>query len=329
MRIVVTGATGFIGCQLAQILAALRHDVVATGRAASSVESARLERLKKAGVRVEVGSLLDPGFAGTLTKACEIVIHLAAAQHEGNVPDAYFRDINVKGTRLLLEAAIGAGARRFIYGSTIGVYGAASDQELTELSATRPENIYAVTKLEAEQLVSRYSTRIETCIARISETYGPGDFRLLKLFRAIDRGRFVVLGSGENVRQVIYVDDLAAGLLLAAEHPGAVGQTFVLAGTEVMTTNAMVAQIAAALQRRPPRLHIPVWPFRAAAAVFENTLSPLGIQPPLTQRRLDFFTKSFLFSTSKYRQVLGFVPRMSFAEGARATADWYRQQGYL
>jgi dihydroflavonol-4-reductase len=329
MRIVVTGATGFIGCQLAQILTALRHDVVATGRAASSVESARLERLKKAGVRVEVGSLLDPGFAGTLTKACEIVIHLAAAQHEGNVPDAYFRDINVQGTRLLLEAAIGAGARRFIYGSTIGVYGAASDQELTELSATRPENIYAVTKLEAEQLVSRYSTRIETCIARISETYGPGDFRLLKLFRAIDRGRFVVLGSGENVRQVIYVDDLAAGLLLAAEHPGAVGQTFVLAGTEVMTTNAMVAQIAAALQRRPPRLHIPVWPFRAAAAVFENTLSPLGIQPPLTQRRLDFFTKSFLFSTSKYRTVLGFVPRMSFAEGARATADWYRQQGYL
>jgi dihydroflavonol-4-reductase len=329
MRIVVTGATGFIGCQLAQILAALGHDVVATGRAASSVESARLERLKKAGVRVEVGSLLEPGFAGTLTKACEIVIHLAAAQHEGNVPDVYFRDINVKGTRLLLEAAIGAGARRFIYGSTIGVYGAASDQELTELSATRPENIYAVTKLEAEQLVSRYSTRIETCIARISETYGPGDFRLLKLFRAIDRGRFVVLGSGKNVRQVIYVDDLAAGLLLAAEHPGAVGQTFVLAGTEVMTTNAMVAQIAAALERRPPRLHIPVWPFRAAAAVFENTLSPLGIQPPLTQRRLDFFTKSFLFSTSKYRQVLGFVPRVSFAEGTRATADWYRQQGYL
>ena len=329
MRIVVTGATGFIGCQLARILAGLGHDLVATGRAASAVESARLERLGKAGVRVEVGSLLDPGFAGALTKACEIVIHLAAAQHEGNVPDSYFRDINVTGTRLLLEAAIGAGARRFVYGSTIGVYGAASGQELTELSATRPENIYAVTKLEAEQLVSAHSSQIETCISRISETYGPGDFRLLKLFRAIDRGRFVMLGSGENVRQVIYVDDLAAGLLLAAQHPGAVGQTFVFAGTEVMTTNSMVAQIAAALQRQPPRIQVPVWPFRAAAAILESTLRPLGIQPPLTQRRLDFFTKSFLFSTAKYREVLGFVPRVSFAEGAAATADWYRKQGYL
>ncbi|MGP0057024.1 MAG: NAD-dependent epimerase/dehydratase family protein [Steroidobacteraceae bacterium] len=329
MRIVVTGATGFIGCQLAQILAGLGHDLVATGRAASGVESARLERLEKSGVRVEVGSLLDPGFAGALTKGCEAVIHLAAAQHEGNVPDSYFRDINVTGTQLLLEAAIGAGARRFVYGSTIGVYGAANGQELTELSVTRPENIYAVTKLEAEQLVKAHSSQIETCIGRISETYGPGDFRLLKLFRAIDRGRFVMLGSGENVRQVIHVDDLAAGLLLAAEHPGAVGETFVFAGTEVMTTNSMVAQIAAALKRRPPRLHVPVWPFRAAAAVLEGALRPLGIQPPLTQRRLDFFTKSFLFSTMKCRQVLGFVPRVSFAEGATATAGWYRKQGYL
>jgi len=329
MRIVVTGATGFIGCQLAQMLAGLGHDLVATGRAASGVESARLERLGKAGVRVEVGSLLDPGFAGALTKNCEVVIHLAAAQHEGNVPDSYFRDINVTGTKLLLEAAIGAGARRFVYGSTIGVYGAANGQELTELSATHPENIYAVTKLEAEQLVSAHASQIETCIGRISETYGPGDFRLLKLFRAIDRGKFVMLGSGENVRQVIHVDDLSAGLLLAAEHPGAVAQIFVLAGTEVMTTNSMVAQIAAALQRRPPRMHLPVWPFRGAAAVLESTLRPLGIQPPLTQRRLDFFTKSFLFSTVKYRQVLGFVPRVSFAEGAVSTAAWYRKQGYL
>jgi len=178
-------------------------------------------------------------------------------------------------------------------------------------------------------VVTAHSSQIETCIGRISETYGPGDFRLLKLFRAVDRGKFVMIGSGENVRQVIYVDDLAAGLLLAARHPAAVGQTFVFAGAEVMTTNSMVAQIAAAVQRRPPSMRIPVWPFRAAAAILESTLKPLGIQPPLTQRRLDFFTKSFLFSTAKYRQVLGFTPRVGFAEGAAATADWYRKQGYL
>ena len=329
MRIVVTGATGFIGSNLARYLIDRGHAVVATGRAANPVETRRLAELEQAGVRVAAGSLLDQGFAAGLVSDCDTVIHLAAAQHEGNVPDSYFHDINVGATGLLLDAAVAAGVRRFVYGSTIGVYGSATQGELDENSPTRPENAYARTKLAAESLVSTYASRIQTCIARISETYGPGDFRLLKLFRAIDRGRFIMLGSGLNVRQVVYVDDLNMGLLLAAEHPAAVGQTFVLCGTEVMTTTQMVASIAAALghTRNVPR--VPVWPFRAAAAVLETTLRPLGIQPPLTQRRLDFFTKSFLFSTAKSRQSLGFAPQIRFDTGAAKAAEWYRKAGYL
>jgi nucleoside-diphosphate-sugar epimerase len=329
MKILVTGASGFIGCRLTELLSGLGHDLVATGRAETDVERARTERLRKIGVTVREGSLLDDGFATSLTTGREVIIHLAAAQHEGNVPDSYFRDINVAGTRKLIDAAAAARARRFVYGSTIGIYGSAANGELDENSAPRPENIYAQTKLEAERVVAQYADRIETCTARISETYGPGDFRLLKLFRAIDRGAFVMLGSGENVRQVIHVDDLSMGLLLTAEHAAAVGETFVLAGRDVMTTRTMVAQIAGALGRRPPRWRIPVWPFRAAAAVFEATLRPIGIQPPLTQRRLDFFTKSFVFSTAKYRRVLGFAPQISFPAGAATTAQWYRENGYL
>jgi nucleoside-diphosphate-sugar epimerase len=329
MKILVTGASGFIGCRLTELLSGLGHDLVATGRAETDVERARTERLRKIGVTVREGSLLDDGFATSLTTGREVIIHLAAAQHEGNVPDSYFRDINVAGTRKLIDAAAAARARRFVYSSTIGIYGSAANGELDENSAPRPENIYAQTKLEAERVVAQYADRIETCTARISETYGPGDFRLLKLFRAIDRGAFVMLGSGENVRQVIHVDDLSMGLLLTAEHAAAVGETFVLAGRDVMTTRTMVAQIAGALGRRPPRWRIPVWPFRAAAAVFEATLRPIGIQPPLTQRRLDFFTKSFVFSTAKYRRVLGFAPQISFPAGAATTAQWYRENGYL
>jgi dihydroflavonol-4-reductase len=329
MRIAVTGATGFIGSYLAQLLASSGYDVIATGRAATQIEGARKDRLAKAGVVIEEGSLLDSGVASKVVAGCDAVIHLAAAQHEGNVPDSYFRDVNVAGTRLLIEAAVAAGVRRFVYGSTIGVYGSASHGELDENSPPHPENIYAVTKLQAEQVVREYASRLEVCIARISETYGPGDLRLLKLFRAVDRGAFITLGSGLNVRQVIYVDDLAKGLLLATEHAAAVNQTFVLAGADVMTTNVMVQQVAAALGRRPPRLRIPVWPFRAAAFVMESTLSPLGIQPPLTQRRLDFFTKSFLFSTKKYRALLGFAPQIPFEVGASRTAQWYREFGYL
>jgi dihydroflavonol-4-reductase len=329
MRIAVTGATGFIGCHLAQLLSSQGHDVVATGRPESAAELARAERVRRAGITLRTGSLLDNGFADQLLQGCEAVIHLAAAQHEGNVPDAYFRDVNVSGIRLLLEAAVRAGVRRIVYGSTIGIYGSASQGQLDEESPPRPENIYCVTKLEAERVTAEFSSQIETCVVRISETYGPGDLRLLKLFRTIDRGAFVMIGTGQNLRQVIYVDDLAKGLALAAAHPAAVGETFVFAGAEVMTTAAMVRQIAEALGKRPSRRRLPVWPFRAAAAVLEVTLRPLEIQPPLTQRRLDFFTKSFQFSTRKSERLLGFVPQVRFAAGSAATVGWYRENGDL
>jgi dihydroflavonol-4-reductase len=329
MRFLVTGASGFIGCRLAQLVAQSGHEVLATGRAANAVETGRIQQLQSVGVKVHTGSLLDPGFASSLVPECQAVIHLAAAQHEGNVPDSYFREVNVEGTRTLIDAATAAGVRRFVYGSTIGIYGSARDGELDESSPARPENIYGQTKYEAEELVTHYRNKIETCIARISETYGPGDYRLLKLFRAIDKGAFLMLGSGGNLRQVIYVDDLARGLLLSATHPAAVGETFVFPGNEVMTTTDMVAQIAAALGRRPSRRHLPIWPFRTAAAVFEATLRPLGIQPPLTQRRLDFFTKSFVFSTAKYQRLLNFLPQVTFAAGAATTARWYRENALL
>jgi dihydroflavonol-4-reductase len=177
--------------------------------------------------------------------------------------------------------------------------------------------------------VRSYVNTFETCVIRIPETYGPGDQRLVKLFRAIDRGRFVMIGRGENRRQCIHVSDLVRGLLLAARHPAAVGETFVLAGRDAMTTNEMVRDIAAALRRPPPRAHAPLWPFVAAARVLETVLPPLHVKPPLHSRRLDFFRKSFVFSTAKAQTLLGFQPEIDFLTGAADTVRWYRARGYL
>lgn len=329
MKILLTGGTGFIGSRLALAAREQGRDVVVTGEANTTAERERSRELEAAGVRISLGPLQEPAFARRLVSDCEIVIHLAAAQHETNVPDSHFESVNVGGTRTLLDASRAAGVRRFVYGSTIGVYGAALDGTLDERSATRPDNVYGRTKLAAEQVVREASGGMETCIVRISETYGPGDFRLLKLFRAIASGAFVMIGGGGNRRQVIHVSDLGRGLLLAAEHPQAAGQTFVLAGQEVMTTRDMVAAIAGALGRRPPRLKLPLWPFMAAAVACEKTLKPLGMQPPLHRRRLDFFRKSFVFSTDKAKELLSFTPSTRFADGAAQTAAWYRAHGHL
>jgi nucleoside-diphosphate-sugar epimerase len=329
VKMLVTGGTGFIGSRLALEARARGWDLCVAGQLKTPPEHERAKELEQAGIRVEQGSLQDPQFAARIAAGCRVIVHLAAAQHEANVPEDYFFDVNVNGTRTLLEAAKHAGVQRFVYGSTIGVYGEADGQALDENSPPRPMNAYGRSKLQAEAVVKSFAGELETCIVRISETYGPGDFRLLKLFRALDRGRFFIIGDGLNQRQAIHVADLVRGLLLAADSAAAIGETFVMAGQETMNTREMVRQVAGALGRSPPRWRAPLWPFLMAAVLFERTLTPLGIQPPLHRRRLDFFRKSFVFSSTKARTVLNFTPIMPFAKGAAETAGWYRSHGHL
>ena len=328
-KLLVTGASGFIGSRLALRAQQLGIDVVATGRAESSLEVERLQELRTAGVRVEEGVLQDLALVDRLLQGRDTVIHLAAAQHEAEMPESYFRAINVDAVRTLLAACRDHRVRRFVYGSTIGVYGDASESLLDEDSPLRPDNIYTTTKVEAEGLVRSFDSHFEACIVRIAETYGPGDRRLLKLFKSIARGHFVMLGSGTNRRQCIHVDDLSRGLLIATQHPAAVSRAFVFAGNEIMTTHEMVRRIASVLERKPPRLQLPMWPFIAAAGVMETTLPPLHIAPPLHSRRLDFFRKSFVFSTARAQSLLGFTPAIDFRTGAADTVSWYRARGLL
>jgi nucleoside-diphosphate-sugar epimerase len=170
---------------------------------------------------------------------------------------------------------------------------------------------------------------MEWAIVRISETYGPGDMRLLKLFRGIRKGRFPIVGDGQNLHQLIYVDDLSRGLLAACTAPGAHQQTVVLAGSEQITTNEMVSAVSAAVGNSKTIAHLPMWPFMLAAGFFESTFSPLGLKPPLHRRRLDFFKKSFSFSNARAERALDFRPEVGFRDGARKTAEWYQSNGLL
>lgn len=329
MKLLLTGGTGFIGSRMALEARERKMDVVVTGLVKTDAEKSRAAELQRAGIRIETGNLQDAAFARQVVAGCNTVVHLAAAQHESGVPDGYFEAVNVTGTQTLLAASREARVRRFVYGSTIGVYGSAAHGELDESSPPAPDNIYGRTKLAAEQVVREQAGDVEATVVRITETYGPGDLRLLKLFRAIDRRRFLMIGNGANRHQLMHVDDLVRALLIVAVHVAAAGETFVLPGAEVLTTRQMVEVIAGVLGRDVPRVRLPMWPFLAAATAFEATLKPIGIDPPLHRRRLDFFRKTFVFSTDKVRRVLGFMPQVSFEVGARDTAEWYGRHGLL
>jgi nucleoside-diphosphate-sugar epimerase len=325
----VTGGSGFIGSRLALLAAQNGYAPTVVTAINNTTERARCDEIAKAGVTVTEALLDDTTAVSRALAGRDTVIHLAAAQHEAGRPESYFHQVNVEGTRQLLDLAARAGVRRFVHGSTIGVYGGAADRVLDELSPLAPDNPYGRTKAAAESVVRDRHADMEYCIVRISETYGPGDMRLLKLFRGVHSGRYLTVGDGENEHQLIYVDDLVRGLLVACEAPAADGATIVLAGAERLTTNAMVAVIGAAVGSQRPVRHAPLWPFLALAYVMEQTFGPLGLKPPLHRRRLDFFRKSFRFSTAAAEQLLGFRAETRFTDGARRTAQWYRSRGLL
>jgi nucleoside-diphosphate-sugar epimerase len=329
MRIFLTGGSGFIGSRLAPLAVQSGHAVTVVTPINTPAEQARCDALAKAGIKLVIAPLEDTAVITRELQGQDVVIHLAAAQHEAQAPESHFERVNVEGTRSLLDLAAKAGVRRFVHGSTIGVYGSAAAGSLDEQSPLAPDNPYGRTKAAAEQVVRQFESPLEWVIVRISETYGPGDMRLLKLFRGIRKGRFPILGNGENLHQLIYVDDLSRGLLAACTAPAAHKQTMVLAGSETITTNEMVSAVSEALGSKKSVLRAPMWPFVLAAFAFESTFSPLGLKPPLHRRRLDFFRKSFSFSTAQAQKLLGFKPQVGFREGARKTSQWYAANGFL
>jgi nucleoside-diphosphate-sugar epimerase len=329
MKVFITGGTGFIGSRLAIASQDKGYSVKLLGQTNTQAEQENQQLLERFGIETTLGSIHERDKLASLAQGCDIVFHLAAAQHEANVPDEHFYKVNVEGTRNMLEASIQGGVKRFVHGSTIGVYGSAMEGEIDETTTLRPNNIYGVTKREGEQLALSYGDKLPVSVVRISETYGPGDRRLLKLFKAIQKNVFFVIGKGDNKHQLIYVDDLIEGMYLAGTDPKALGQVFVLAGREVLTTREMVDAVAACLGTRVSRVHAPMFPFLTAAVVLEKTLGPLGIQPPLHRRRLDFFRKSFFFSQQKSNSLLGFSPKTDFRDGVAQTATWYKENGLL
>jgi nucleoside-diphosphate-sugar epimerase len=276
-----------------------------------------------------VASVGDRDTLAELMQGTDVVHHLAAAQHEANVPDEHFRAVNVEGTRNVLDASVAAGVKRVVHGSSIGVYGWHPGETVSEDSPLEPENIYGVTKLAGEKVVRSFEGKVPWVIVRIAETYGPGDRRLLKLFRGIQSGTLFRIGPCRNLHHLIQVEDLVDGLQLAASQDLAVAETLVLGGRQPHSTREVFASIAAALGKPEPKLGVPLAPLMLVARVLEGAMRPLGIQPPLHPRRMDYFRKSFAFHGDAAREVLGFSPRIELDRGMVETAAWYRAEGLL
>jgi len=325
-RALVTGATGFTGGHLARALAA---------EAGATVRALVRDRARAAaalpGIELVEGDLTD---AEALTRAVagvDVVYHVAALYRAAGLDDAVYRAVNATAVGTLIERAGAAGVRRVVHCSTVGVHGDIERPPANEDAPLAPGDVYQETKLEGERIAREAAARagVELVIVRPTGIYGPGDRRLLKLFRGVARRRFVVLGRGDIWYHLTYIDDLVDGFRLCGTVPAAAGHTYILSGPEVTTLNELVAITADVAGVSPLPLHLPVWPFWLAGAACEALCKPFGMEPPIYRRRVDFFTKSRAFDSSRARREIGYAPRVGLREGIGCTLAWYREAGWL
>jgi nucleoside-diphosphate-sugar epimerase len=325
MKCLVTGATGFTGGHLARRLARQGHDVVALVRPGSDTRE-----LEQAGIELFSGQLTRLDDVLAAAAGAERIYHIAAAFRTAAHPDSYYRDVNVGGTRNVLEAARRVDCSRVVHCSTVGIHGHIDKPPADESYRSRPEDIYQLSKLEGELEARKAIRRGQpVSIVRPGPTYGEGDLRLLKLFRPIRRRRFVMIGRGEVRFHLVHVDDLVNGILLCGALPQALGEIFIITGAEAPTLNQLVRAMAAAMGVPPPRWRVPLAPVYAAGWLCEALCVPLGIEPPLYRRRVSFFTHHREFDIGKAQRVLGYEPRVSLAKGLRRTALWYSEHGFI
>jgi nucleoside-diphosphate-sugar epimerase len=326
MRVALTGASGYTGGRLLEALRNRGDEVAVLVRPGSLTD-----RVRARASRLVEGVLGDAAAAGRLVEGADAVVHVAAVYRTAGHPDAYYREVNVVGTERLLEAAARAGLRRFVHTSTVGVHGHVERPPADESAPIAPGDIYQETKAQAEALALRFHRErgVPVTVVRPGAIYGPGETRLLKIFRAIARGRYAIVGTGRTFYHPVYVDDLVAGFLLALDREEAVGEAFLVCGPSYVSQSDLAALIAKHTGGRVLPFRIPARPIQWAGDVVEAVCVPLGLEPPLHRRRVDFWTKSRAFTIEKARRVLGYAPKVDLDEGIARTAASYREAGWL
>jgi nucleoside-diphosphate-sugar epimerase len=330
MRVLVTGGTGFTGKALVLRLLADGHQVVAL----DYKEGLKTDELRKAGAEVVIGTVTDKDVVREAVKGVEVIHHLAAAFREMNVPESHYDDVNVGGTRTVLEAAVAAGVRRIIYCSTCGVHGNVDHPPADEDAPIQPADYYQRTKYLAEPIVAKFASDglIETATLRPAAIYGPGDLeRFAMIYRQVAKGWFPIFGDGKALYHPNYVDNLVDAFILAqdADKDAINGKAFLIADEEYLTTEDLVTRVAAAIGVDLKIRRFPLLPMRILGHVCEIVCKPFGIAPPIFPRRVDWYRQNRAFSTQRAETALGYKPAISIDEGLRKTGDWYRAQGLI
>lgn len=310
LRVLVTGASGFVGSALCAHLAGRGFAARRAVRSLSTGVNGDIVTIDEIGPKTEWEAALS---------SVNAVIHLAARVHtlRDTTADSLveYRRVNLEGTRHLALAAARKGVSRLVFLSSIKVNGDASSRALTESDLPNPEDPYGISKREAEDALHEIAARtgLEVVILRPPLVYGPGvKANFLRMLRWVDRGIPLPLASLNNRRSLVYVGNLVDAIVKCLEHPSAAGETFLVDDGEPVSTAQLLREIGAALDRPARLLPMPPAVLRIAATLIgrgDDAARLLG---------------DLVVDGSHLRRKLGWQPPFTRQEGLAATAAWFR-----
>jgi len=323
-RVLVTGATGFIGSHLVDELLWKGYEVATLIR-----ESSDLRWLRGKRVEYIYGDLLGKGKLPSL-KGFTHIFHLGGATKAVRRRDFY--RTNQEGTERLIAAARRVrGLKRFVYLSSQAAAGPSPpDRMQTEEDPSCPVSPYGKSKLHGEEAVLRCRDRFHVTILRPCAVYGPRDADMFEIFKRISKGHMPLLGKDPVFLSFCYVEDLVQALLLSIRGKHRSGEVFFIADGEKYSLDSFADVVSSALKVKVRKIHIPLWAawFYAAAA---DGWGFARRRPALFSRNkcAEASQRNWVCDISKAKKKLGFRPRFRLEAGVKVTLQWYQEKGWL
>lgn len=314
MKVLVTGAAGFVGKNLVLELKDKGYDIAALIRTEADQGFLKIHQIKTI-----VGDITNAESVDSAIKDCDIVFNLAAALPHHNLAEADYWQTNVEGLKNILESCRKYKIKRLVHVSTVGIY----DQRVTA---------YTKTKTEGERLINEYRKkhRLPVVIVRPTIAYGPYDTRpgFFNLFPLIHKGLFIPIGTGQNYFHSVYVGNLVQALIDVAKNNKAIGDDFIIGDDPCPKMRDIVQTIAEVEGKSLPSFYLPL-PLALLLGKIGDLIGIFGLSFPLSTRRVKFITDTRKYDLSEVKEKLNYVPKFSLRQGIEKTFQWYKDQGYI
>jgi GlcNAc-P-P-Und epimerase len=316
-KILVTGGSGFIGYHL--------HDYLAHERIVNlDLEEPDFE-YRSTFLR---GDVRDAQKVAEAIKGCDAIWNMAAAHKDFGISRAEYFDINEQGMRVITQAATAEGIKKFVFFSSVAVYGDSNDPQ-SEASTPAPSNDYGASKLAAERVLEQWASEDasrEVLIIRPVLVYGERNYgNMYRLMKQIDKGLYVTIGEGLNVKSVAYVKNLVEAVLYLLDHMQSGVSVYNYADEPQLTSHNIGKTIAAALGETEP-ISLPYWLVYGLALPFDLIKKITGKDLAISSTRVKKLTIPTFFKAEKIRET-GFQSPFSNIEGLQSMAKWFKETG--